>query len=107
MTLALETRNQPVTRAVHAFVAPVQRDPLVPTIFDPSQVRTFDLTSPPFPWIGIGEVENFQRAAADENAPVQAGTESVVIAQFRKKVESHLSFDLRRWGNLQMALGVG
>ncbi len=107
MTLALKTRNQPVTTAVHAFLAPVQRDPLVPTVFDPSKAATFDLESPPHPWIGIGAVENFQRSAADENAPVQAGTESVVIAQFRKKVEAHVGFDLRRWGKLQMALAGG
>jgi len=107
MSVAFDTRNQPVTTDVHAFLAPVQREGNMPAVFDASQVGGFDLTNPPAPWIGIGRVENFRRTAADETLSVQTGTESAVVAQFRKKLESHVSFDLRNWGKLQMALASG
>jgi hypothetical protein len=107
MSIDLATPNQPVSTAVHAFVAPVQRESSQPTVFDATQAATFDLANPPSPWIGLGPVENFQRTAVDESTSVQSGTDATVVAQFRKKLEAHVSFSLRRWGKLQLAMATG
>jgi hypothetical protein len=107
MSIDLATSSQPVSTAVHAFVAPVQRDSSQPTVFDASQAASFDLDNPPAPWIGLGPVENFQRTAVDESTSVQTGTDATVVAQFRKKLEAHVAFAFRRWGKLQLAMGTG
>jgi hypothetical protein len=107
MSGALEAQSQPVTIAVHGFVAPVQRETNLPAAFEMAHAADFDLARPPEPWIGIGRVENFRQTAVDEALSVQAGTENAVVAQFRKKLESHVSFDLRCWGKLQMSLASG
>ena len=107
MSIDLATLNQPVSTAVHAFVAPVQRDSSQPTIFDATQAASFDLANPPVPWIGLGPVEGFQRTAVDESTSVQSGSDATVVAQFRKKLEAHVSFAFRRWGKLQLAMGTG
>lgn len=107
MSIDLATPNQPVTTAVHAFVAPVQRDSSQPTVFDAAQAASFDITNPPAPWIGLGPIEGFQRTAVDESTSVQSGTDATVVAQFRKKLEAHVSFAFRRWGKLQLAMGTG
>ena len=67
----------------------------------------FDRLHPPTPWLALGEVENFQRTANDEMSPVAAGTESAVVAQFRKRMEARVSFELRRWGKLQLTIASG
>jgi hypothetical protein len=107
MSVDLGTPNQPVTIAVHVFVAPVQRESSQPTIFDASSAASFDLENPPSPWIGLGTVENFQRTTVDESTSVQSGTDAMVVAQFRKKLEAHVSFASRRWGKLHLATGTG
>jgi len=107
MSIDLATPNQPVSTAVNAFVAPVQRDSSRPTFFDPSQAALFDVCNPSSPWIGLGTVENFRRTAVDESTSVQSGTDGTVVAQFRKKLEAHVSFTFRRWGKLQLAMGTG
>jgi hypothetical protein len=107
MSVAMENRNQPVTTAVRAFIAPVRRETGLPTIFAASQAAAFELENPPEPWIAIGTVENFRRSDADEALSVQSGTDNAVVAQFRRKLESHVTFDLRTWGKLQMALAGG
>ncbi len=107
MSLDLAIPNQPVSIAVHAFVAPVNRDPGQPTVFEASQAASFDLANPPAPWIGLGPVEAFRRTAVDESTSVQSGTDAAVVAQFRKKLEAHVSFAFRRWGKLQLAMATG
>lgn len=107
MMIDLATSNQPVTRFVHAFVAPVQRESNQPTIFDPAQAGSFDIENPPAPWIGLGPIEDFQRSAVDESTSVQSGTDAAVVAQFRKKLEAHVRFGFRRWGKLQLAMATG
>ncbi|MGE5111892.1 MAG: hypothetical protein ACM3JB_13605 [Acidobacteriaceae bacterium] len=103
----LATSNQPVTTSVHAFVAPMQRESNLPTIFDPAQADSFEIENPPAPWIGLGTVEEFQRTAVDESTSVQSGTDATVVAQFRKKLEAHVRFAFRRWGKLQLAMATG
>lgn len=107
MSIDLATPSQPVTTSVHAFVAPVRRDSSLPTIFDASQAASFDIANPPAPWIALGPVEGFQRTAVDESTSVQSGADATVVAQFRKKLEAHVSFMFRRWGKLQLAMGTG
>src|SRR5690348_2095997 len=107
MNTDFATGNQPLSTAVHAFVAPVERDSGQPTIFDASLASSFDLENPPAPWIGLGQVEAFQRTAVDESTSVQSGTDAIVVAQFRKRLEARVSFAFRRWGKLQLAMGTG
>lgn len=105
--MRIEHNSQPVSTSVFAFIAPVDRDDSTGTIFDPSTAPAFDVTQPPAPWLGLGEIENFQRAAQDQVSPVAAGAESVVVAQFRTRTEARVSFELRRWGKLQIAFATG
>lgn len=102
-----ETTWQPVTTTVRAFVAPVDRETDTGTVFDPTKALAFDTDNPPMPWFSLGEVENFQRTANDEMSPVASGTEAAVVAQFRKRLEARVSFQLRRWGKLQLAVVSG
>lgn len=102
-----EAKCQPVTTSVQAFIAPVDRDGETGTIFDPATASAFDTANPPVPWVALGEIENFQRAANDEMSPVAAGVESAVVAQFRKRMEARVSFELRRWGRLQLTIATG
>ncbi len=102
-----EQELQPVTTSVCAFIAPVERTTGTGTIFDPSTAPSFDPNSPPAPWLALGEVENFQRNADDEMAPLAAGADATVVAQFRKRLEARVSFEMRCWGKLQLAIATG
>ena len=53
-----ERNFQPVTTAVLAFLAPVDREGDTGTIFDPTTAAAFDLDHPPAPWVALGEIEN-------------------------------------------------
>lgn len=102
-----EQQYQPVATAVRAFIAPVDRDSDTGTIFDPCTALEFDAAAPPAPWQALGEIENFQRAANDDMLPIAAGVDAAVVAQFRKRLEARVSFELRRWGKLQLAIASG
>ncbi len=98
---------QPVTTSVRAFLAPVDRIGNTGTIFDPVTASAFDVSNPPSPWLPLGEVENFERTANEEMLPVAVGTDATVVAQFRKRLEARVSFELRRWGKLQLTIATG
>jgi len=97
----------PAARVVRAYAAPVDRlyGDTVP--FDPATQSNFDLDAPPPPWIDLGWVENFQRAATTKYAELRTGPRSNVAAQYRAQPEAHVSFDLLSWGKLQLALSGG
>ena len=54
----------PAARTVRAYAAPVNRRTGATIVFDPATMGGFDPDAPPQPWIDLGWVENFRRAAA-------------------------------------------
>lgn len=100
-------RSQPVSTRVQVFIAPVDREVNEPTRFDAVLATSFDPENPPSPWVGLGRAEKFDRSAADETIPVQAGAEGAVVAQFRKRLEAGVAFEFRYWGKLQLVLATG
>jgi hypothetical protein len=89
---------------VHAFFAPVNRSTETGSVFDPAV--NFDLKNPPSPWVKLGLVRNFKRAAKTTMGTARTGPAGVVQAQFRKLVEARVSLDFCDWGKLQMALAA-
>jgi len=90
---------------VRAYFAPVDRTTETGTVFDPSQ--SFDLESPPSPWISLGAVRNFKRAAQSALGTVRSGPVGVAQNQYRRRTDARVSFDFCEWGKLQMALAAG
>jgi hypothetical protein len=104
----LDTQMLPVGRGVRAFFAPVDRVNVVPTIFDPSTAAcSFDLDAPPQPWIDLGSVDHFQRAAQSAVNVVRTGESGAVSAQFRSALDARVECEFLSWGKLQMALAGG
>jgi hypothetical protein len=97
----------PITRAVRAYVAPINRntDAFVP--FDPAAQGQFDLDAPITPFLDLGWIENFQRTAPTKYEVVRSGPRGVASAQYRSQVEAQIDFDLPSWGKLQMAIAGG
>jgi hypothetical protein len=90
---------------VRAYFAPVNRATETGTVFDPSV--SFDLDSPPAPWVPLGEVRNFKRAAKSTMGTVRSGVLGVAQSQYRKLTDARVSLDFCEWGKLQMALAAG
>lgn len=90
---------------VRAFFAPVDRGTETGTVFDPSQ--GFDLENPPSPWISLGRVRNFKRAAKSTMGTMRSGAGGVAQNQYRKRIDARVSLDFCEWGKLQMALAAG
>ena len=59
---ARRSQMAPTARAVRAYAAPIDRVRGIIAAFDPAQGQ-FNLDAPPAPWIDLGWVENFKRAA--------------------------------------------
>ncbi|MFL6308091.1 MAG: hypothetical protein ACJ72H_31540 [Candidatus Sulfotelmatobacter sp.] len=97
----------PVTRAMRAFFAPVDRANEIPTIFDPAASGEFPLDAPPAPWVDVGWIENFARWYESPNGVVRSGAKGFGSAQFRGPVTARVEFDFCQWGKLQMALAGG
>jgi hypothetical protein len=92
---------------VRAYFAPVVRATQAPTAFDPAAAQTFDLDTPPTPWIGTGWVDNFVRTAATKIESVRLSKASAVGRQFRTNCGATVELEFREWGKLQMALAGG
>lgn len=97
----------PVSRRVRAYFAPVNRTSESPAIFDPAKTGRFELAAPPAPWIDLGWVDNFERFSGTSTECVRTGAGSGASLQYRSGAESHIEFDFREWGKLQMALAGG
>jgi hypothetical protein len=67
----------------------------------------FDLESPPPPWLDLGWIENFQRAAATKYEALRTGPTGTITIQYRSQPEARVEFDLPSWGKLQMAIACG
>jgi len=105
--LARRSQMTPVSRGVRAYVAPLDRDSGAFSAFDPGAQGQFDLDSPPSPWLDLGWIENFQRAAATKYDALRTGPLGNITVQYRSQPEARVEFDLPSWGKLQMAIAGG
>jgi len=107
MTEADEMRRQmePVSGALRAYFAPVDRVRELATVFDPS--REFALDAPPAPWVDLGWVSDVQRSATTKMESVRTGAKAMAKLQFRTMNEARVTLEFREWGKLQMALAAG
>jgi hypothetical protein len=97
-------RPQPVARSVRGWFAPVARESGTPAVFDPSR---HDPTAPGAPWVGLGALANFRRAALTRHEILRSGAKGAPAAQVRRELGARVDFDFRDWGKLQMALAGG
>jgi hypothetical protein len=97
----------PITRHMRVYFAPVNRSTEQPVIFDPGKSGTFNLSTPPAPWIDLGWIDNFQRTSGTITDSIHAGVRGAAATQVRGPLDAHLQFDFREWGKLQMALACG
>jgi hypothetical protein len=97
----------PVTQRVRAYFAPVDRTAGAPTLFDPAQLGSFPLESPPAPWLDLGFVSQFVRKSGTKYTPLLAGAPAVAVGQVRTEVEATVAFEFDAWGKLQAALASG
>lgn len=98
---------QPVSDGVRAYFAPVNRTTETPSAFDPAAVGSFNLDSPPAPWIDAGWVDNFVRSAQTKVETLRIGPDAAVNRQFRTNRGAAVELEFREWGKLQMALACG
>jgi hypothetical protein len=89
---------------VRAFFAPVNRTTETGTVFDPAS--SFSVDKPPSPWVNLGLVSNFKRAAKSTIGTVRSGATGVAQQQYRTLVDVHVSLDFCEWGKLQMAVAA-
>jgi hypothetical protein len=78
-----------------------------PAIFDPSAESAFNLDAPPAPWIDLGWVQHFQRAAQTVVNAIRRGNDGAVAAQYRSGLDAKVECEFQNWGKLQMALAGG
>ncbi len=97
----------PVARRVRAYFAPVNRTAQAPVIFDPAGQSSFNLDSPPAPWISLGWIEEFTRKSVSKTAPVLTGIPAATLEQVRESLSAEVSFRFLSWTKLTMALATG
>jgi hypothetical protein len=97
----------PVARRVRAYFAPVNRAAQVPVVFDPAEQSTFNLDSPPAPWIGLGWIEGFIRRPTSKTSAVMTGIPAAPLEQVREALAAQVSFQFLSWTKLTMALATG
>lgn len=106
MSVVTETMAPQVER-VRAYMAPVTRGTVQPTIFDPAQAGTFDVTAPPAPWVDLGWIRDFTRKSGTKIEAVRSGAPLTTQMQVRAEIEATVQFAFESWGKLQMALACG
>ena len=97
----------PAIRRVRAYFAPVNRAACQPTIFDPAQNGGFALDAPPAPWVDLGWIQGFTRAAGTVVSPVRSGAPAFTQMQVRAEIEATVRFSFESWGKLQISLAAG
>ena len=97
----------PVARRVRAYFAPVNRVAATPALFDPSEQGTFNLDSPPAPWISLGWIQDFVRTPASKTAAVLSGIPAAMLEQVRETLQAQVSLQFLTWTKLTMALATG
>src|SRR5690242_10464833 len=104
---ALVSSVAPIARRVRAYFAPVDRAANTPALFDPAQTGSFDLDTPPSPWIDLGWCSGFARKTATKIEPLRTGAPAIVQTQARTEVEATVELQFESWGKLQTALTAG
>src|SRR6185312_9817079 len=97
----------PITRRVRAYFAPVNRTAGIPVIFDPAQSGSFNLDSPPAPWLDLGWLTAFERQSGSKVVALRSGAPGLPLSQVRTEIDSIVSMNFLSWGKLQMALTAG
>jgi hypothetical protein len=101
------TPTTPITRRVRAYFAPVNRAAAQPTVFDPSVNGSFDLDSPPAPWIDLGWIADFSRRSSSSIEALETGSPAAPLLQMRATIGAGVSFRFLTWRKLSMALSAG
>ncbi len=107
MTQSWFSAPAPAVRRVRAYFAPVNRATQTPVLFDPAEMGTFSLSSPPSPWIDLGWVQHFLRKSSSKSAPLMTGIPAAPLEQVRTTLEAEVSFEFLSWTKLTMALATG
>jgi hypothetical protein len=97
----------PVSQRVRAYFAPVNRLSETATIFDASEAASFQLGSPPTPWMDLGWIANFERKSDAKIAAVSSGAPGLAQYQVRQTAGATVSFSFEQWTKLTMALACG
>ena len=97
----------PVAQRVRAYFAPVNRAAQTPVIFDPSEQGTFNLDTPPAPWISLGWIQNFVRKPGSKSTAVMTGIPAAPLEQVRETLQAQVSLEFLSWTKLTMALATG
>jgi hypothetical protein len=97
----------PVVRRVRGYFASVNRAASVPVLFDAAELGGFSLDAPPAPWVSLGWIEGFSRAAGSKTAAVLTGIPAAALEQTRELLGAEVSFRFLSWTKLTMALATG
>lgn len=97
----------PTSNTVRAYFAPVDRTAATPTLFDPAQLGSFSLDTPPAPWIDLGPVAKFVRTSGTKVEPLRAGAPAIAVSHARTEIDATVTFEFDAWGKLQSALASG
>ena len=104
---AKRSQMVPLSHAVRAYVAPINRNTEFSVAFDPAAQGQFDLDSPLPPFLDLGWVQNFQRKSTTKYEALRNGPHATVSSQYRSQPEALVEFDFESWGKVQMALAGG
>jgi hypothetical protein len=99
--------TSPTANRIRAYFAPVDRTAAAPTLFDPAQLGSFPLDTPPAPWIDLGSIAKFVRTSGTKVEPLRAGAPAVAVSHVRTEIDATVSFEFDAWGKLQSALASG
>ncbi|MDP9052076.1 MAG: hypothetical protein M3O31_15350 [Acidobacteriota bacterium] len=97
----------PVTGRVRAYFAPVNRTAGVPTLFDAAQLGSFNLNTPPAPWVDLGYVSQFVRKSGTKVDALRTGAPAMTATQVRSEIEATVTLEFESWGRLQATLAAG
>ncbi len=81
--------------------------PGMPVVFDASEQGGFDFDAPLAPWISLGWIQGFTRAARSKSGPVMSGIPAATLEQVRESLDAEVSFQFLSWTKLTMALATG
>lgn len=97
----------PVVRRVRAFFGPVNRVTGAPTLWDNAGLATFNVNTPPVPWVDLGWCTKFGRTSGTKNAVLVGGAPGVPLGQVRTEIDASVALEFESWGKLQLALTAG
>lgn len=106
-TVTVVPMMPPAVRRIRAYFAPVNRSQGIPTIFDPSQNGSFDLDTPPAPWLDLGWLDTFERKSGSTVTPLRSGAPGLATSQVRTEIDALITVGFQTWGKLQMAITSG